>query len=74
MKRLGMLVVLAGALALSACGSSNNNSTSTAASGGGSTAAANAKANAKVIKANSANGSKTVTIGSKNFTEEFILG
>jgi glycine betaine/choline ABC-type transport system substrate-binding protein len=27
-----------------------------------------------VIKSNSANGSKTVTIGSKNFTEEFILG
>jgi glycine betaine/choline ABC-type transport system substrate-binding protein len=65
-----MFVVLAGALALSACGSSNNNSTSTASSGGGSTGAASLK----VIKSNSANGSKTVTIGSKNFTEEFILG
>jgi glycine betaine/choline ABC-type transport system substrate-binding protein len=70
MKRLGVLVVLVGAMALSACGSSNNNSTSTASSGGSSTGAANVK----VIKANSANGSKTVTIGSKNFTEEFILG
>jgi glycine betaine/choline ABC-type transport system substrate-binding protein len=70
MKRLGVLVVLVGAMALSACGSSNNNSTSTASSGGTSTGAANVK----VIKANSANGSKTVTIGSKNFTEEFILG
>src|SRR3954453_6499365 len=70
MKRLGALVVLVGALALSACGSSNDNSTSTASSGGTSTGAANPK----VIKSNSANGSKTVTIGSKNFTEEFILG
>ena len=73
MKRLGMPLVLIGALALSACGSSNNNSTSTASSGGGGSSSTPA-ASAKVIKANSANGSKTVTIGSKNFTEEFILG
>jgi glycine betaine/choline ABC-type transport system substrate-binding protein len=70
MKRLGVLVVLATALVLSACGSSNDNNTSTSAAGTGTSSSGNPS----VIKANPANNSKTVTIGSKNFTEEFILG
>src|SRR4051794_18493513 len=70
MKRVGTLVVIAASLALSACGSSNDNSTSSSAAGGTQTSASSGT----TIKANSANGSKTVTIGSKNFTEEFILG
>jgi len=70
MKRVGTLVVIAASLALSACGSSNDNNTTSSAAGGSQTSASSGN----TIKANSANSSKTVTIGSKNFTEEFILG
>jgi glycine betaine/choline ABC-type transport system substrate-binding protein len=62
-----VLVVLIAALVLAACGSSSDNKTTTSGGGGKSTSA-------NVIKNNPANKSKTVTIGSKNFTEEFILG
>ena len=67
-----MLVVIVAALALAACGSSNNSSSSssTSSSSGTQTSASSSKK----ITSNSANAGKTVTIGSKNFTEEFILG
>jgi glycine betaine/choline ABC-type transport system substrate-binding protein len=68
MKRLSALALIA-TLALAACGSSNNSSSSTSSSGGSTNAVS-----ADTIKSNSANSGKTVTIGSKNFTEEFILG
>jgi glycine betaine/choline ABC-type transport system substrate-binding protein len=68
MKRLSVFVVLIAALVLSACGSSNDNGTSTSSGGTGTASSGN------VIASNSANKAKTVTIGSKNFTEEFILG
>ena len=69
MKRLSVLVVLIAAMVLAACGSSDNGNTTTTASGSGtSTSSSNA------IESNTANQGKTVTIGSKNFTEEFILG
>jgi glycine betaine/choline ABC-type transport system substrate-binding protein len=71
MKRLSVLVVLVAALVLSACGSSNDNSSSSSSSSSGSSGGSS---NANVIKSNPANASKAVTIGSKNFTEEFILG
>jgi glycine betaine/choline ABC-type transport system substrate-binding protein len=61
---LAALVVAAG---IAACGSSSNNTTERTTTGGG-------KANAQVIQSNPANKKVTVTIGSKNFTEEFILG
>jgi glycine betaine/choline ABC-type transport system substrate-binding protein len=62
-------MALAASLALAACGSSNDNSTST------STAASQTSASSgNTIQSNSANKGKAVTIGSKNFTEEFILG
>src|SRR3954451_24305300 len=70
MKRVGTLVVIAASLALSACGSSNDNNTTSSAAGGSQTSASSGN----TIKANSANSSKNVTIGSKNFTEEYILG
>src|SRR3954471_6737356 len=70
MKRVGTLVVIAASLALSACGSSNDNNTTSSAAGGSQTSASSGN----TIKANSANSSKTVTIGSKNFTEKYILG
>ena len=65
---LTALLVLALAVAVAACGSSKKSSStgggaSTTPSGGG-----------KLIKKNSANASKTVTVGSKNFPEQFILG
>jgi glycine betaine/choline ABC-type transport system substrate-binding protein len=52
--------------AFAACGSSNNNKSSSTSSAGGTKLTA--------IKKNSANAGKTITVGSKNFTEEFILG
>ncbi len=55
--------------ALAACGSDDDSSTSSSSS------TANGASDSKVIVKNTANASKpTVTIGSKNFTEEFILG
>jgi osmoprotectant transport system substrate-binding protein len=57
------LLVLVLVLGVAACGSSNNNSTSTSAGGGGGQIVSNPK-----------NGNVTLTIGSKNFTEQIILG
>jgi glycine betaine/choline ABC-type transport system substrate-binding protein len=54
------------ALGLAACGSSNDNGST------GSTGSA--PASSDLIQSNPANGKVTLTVGSKNFTEEFILG
>jgi glycine betaine/choline ABC-type transport system substrate-binding protein len=62
---LAVVASLAVALVVTACGDSGNDSTS---SGGGG------KKPFAAIKKNPANASKTVTIGSKNFPEQFILG
>lgn len=58
------------ALVLTACGSSSNNSS------GGSTQAttSTATAQAAAIKSNPANAKITLTVGSKNFTEQKVLG
>ena len=53
------------AFAVAACGSSNNNSTSSSAAGTSTSAAAPAQPG---------KGKPPVTIGTKDFTEEFILG
>jgi osmoprotectant transport system substrate-binding protein len=53
------------AFAVAACGSSNNNSTSSSAAGTSTSAAAPAQPG---------KGKPAVTIGTKDFTEEFILG
>jgi glycine betaine/choline ABC-type transport system substrate-binding protein/ABC-type proline/glycine betaine transport system permease subunit len=70
------LLALVLAFGLAACGSDDDNS-----SGGDTTTGAAAAttttpaADSKLITANAENGSKpTITIGSKNFTEQFILG
>jgi glycine betaine/choline ABC-type transport system substrate-binding protein len=55
------------AVAVAACGSDNNGG----GGGGGGSSSGNS---AKLIKKNNANGSKTIAVGSKNFTEQFILG
>jgi osmoprotectant transport system substrate-binding protein len=62
------LLVATLAFAIAACGSSDNSSTSTSG-GGGSTAASTTGASAQPGK-----GKPAVTIGTKDFTEEFILG
>ena len=61
-----LLLTATAALGVAACGSSNNSSTSTSAKTG--TAAASAAA------AQPGKGKPAVTIGTKDFTEEFILG
>jgi glycine betaine/choline ABC-type transport system substrate-binding protein len=70
MKRLSVLALLIAALVLAACGGDDDNS-STSSSGGAGTSSSGSS---KTITKNAANAGKTVTIGSKNFTEEFILG
>jgi glycine betaine/choline ABC-type transport system substrate-binding protein len=68
---LAALLVLALAVTVAACGSSSK--TTSSSSGGGATTTANTSGD-KLIKKNAANASKTVTVGSKNFTEQFVLG
>src|SRR3954452_21103937 len=71
MKRVSTLVVIAASLALAACGSSNDDKTASSSSSSGSQTTASSSG---TIQSNSANGSKTGTIGSKKVREEFILG
>ena len=59
---LAAIAALACAVLLAACGDDDNSSTDTGSTG------------AKVIERNPDNAGKQLTVGSKNFTEEFILG
>lgn len=56
-----LVAVAAVAVGVAACGSSNDESSTTSASG-------------QLIKSNPANSKVTLTVGSKNFTEEYVLG
>jgi glycine betaine/choline ABC-type transport system substrate-binding protein len=60
---LALLAALLCALALAACGGDDDSSSGDGGSGGG-----------KVIERNPDNANTTITVGSKNFTEQFILG
>jgi glycine betaine/choline ABC-type transport system substrate-binding protein len=71
-QRVSVLAAIAASVVLAACGSSNNNTTSS--SGTGTSTTSTTTGSPGTIQSNPANKSKTVTIGSKNFTEEFILG
>ena len=64
---LAVLVSLVLALAVSACGSDDSDSKSSDSGGGGEKAGSE-------IKKNPANSGKSLTVGSKNFTEQYILG
>jgi glycine betaine/choline ABC-type transport system substrate-binding protein len=66
---LAALTALAIAVALAACGSDDSGSSS-GSSGGSSSSSGGGT----LIKKNSANASKSITIGSKNFPEQFVLG
>src|SRR3954471_23679082 len=73
---LAALCVLALAVVFAACGS-DDKSSSDSGSGGGSgatTTDTGTTGGSKAIQKNSANASKTVTVGSKNFPEQFVLG
>lgn len=63
-----LLAVLVLGLILSACGSSSSGGSSGNKSGGGGSSGS------KLIKKDPANASKSLTIGSKNFAEQFVLG
>jgi glycine betaine/choline ABC-type transport system substrate-binding protein len=68
---LAALVVLALAIAVAACGSSDKKSSS----GGGGASTTGGASGGKAIQKNPANAKKpTVTVGSKNFPEQFVLG
>ena len=64
---LALLAALVAAFALAACGSSDKSSSSSSSSGSSSSSS-------DAIKKDSANASKTITVGSKNFAEQYILG
>ncbi len=77
---LGLLAVLALSVSVSACGDDDDSSSSSSASGATSTEAAkpgelsdDEKAANKIQPVDGASGSK-LTVGSKNFPEQFILG
>jgi osmoprotectant transport system substrate-binding protein len=63
-----LAAVLALALGAAACGSSDNGGSST------SSTAASSGASSAAIKKNDANAKTTITVGSKNFTEQKVLG
>jgi glycine betaine/choline ABC-type transport system substrate-binding protein len=65
---LALLAVLGLTVALAACGSSSKSSS------GGSSSSSSGSASGTAIKKDPANASKTFTVGSKNFDEQYILG
>jgi glycine betaine/choline ABC-type transport system substrate-binding protein len=69
-RTLAALAAVALAVGVAACGSSSDNTTTTASN----EAPAKNSASGTVITKDPANGKTTITIGSKNFTEEYILG
>src|SRR5262245_41815924 len=62
--------VLALALGVAACGGSGSGGSSTTSS----SAPASGSASSAAIKKNDANAKTTITVGSKNFTEQKVLG
>jgi glycine betaine/choline ABC-type transport system substrate-binding protein len=66
-----LMAVFVSALVLAACGGDDEESADTGAQ---TTPATTEETTSDVIEKNPDNASKTVTVGSKNFTEQFILG
>lgn len=69
---LTLLAVLCLGLAFAACGSSNDEKSTT--SSGSSSGGGGAKPGNQIQKVAGAESKGTITIGSKNFTEQFVLG
>jgi len=72
---LALLAFVVLAFGLAACGSNDDNNGGSTGSGAAAATTTAPAGNSKVIQSNPDNAGKpTITIGSKNFTEEFILG
>src|SRR4051794_31170668 len=67
---VALLALLALTLVLAACGGDDKSSSS----GSAKSDATPSKDSGTTIKKDSANASKTITVGSKNFDEQYILG
>ena len=68
---VSVLLALLAALALAACGSSSSSSSSSSASSSAGGGASSSTSNAS---SSSASGGGSLTLGTKDFTEEFIVG
>jgi glycine betaine/choline ABC-type transport system substrate-binding protein len=66
---LALVAALALAFTVAACGSDDNNDNGSSGGGGGGDGG-----QGQLIKADPANKGKKITVGSKNFAEQFILG
>ena len=70
---LALFAVLALALGAAACGDDDEGS-SGGGGGGGDNASTQSESEGKLIQRDEANASKSFTVGSKNFAEQYILG
>jgi glycine betaine/choline ABC-type transport system substrate-binding protein len=71
---LALVAVLVLAFTVTACGDDNSDSGGSGSSGGGSADTGGGGDGGQLIKADPANKGKKLTVGSKNFAEQFILG
>ena len=72
---LALLALLALTLVFAACGSDDSSSSGSSGSGGSSSdSGGGGNKPGQLIKKDSANSGKSITIGSKNFAEQYILG
>jgi glycine betaine/choline ABC-type transport system substrate-binding protein len=69
-----LLAVLVVAFAVGACGGDDESSSSSSQSSGESTPADGGSSSGNAIESDPANEGKTITVGSKNFAEQYILG
>jgi osmoprotectant transport system substrate-binding protein len=69
-----LVLIAAAALVIAACGSSNSSSSSAAPAATSSSAAGGAGTTSSSTSAASSASGGTITLGTKNFTEEFIIG
>jgi osmoprotectant transport system substrate-binding protein len=67
-------VAIAATTALAACGSSSDSSDSSASSATPAAASGGQSSSSTLITKDAANAGKTITLGSKNFTEQLVLG
>jgi glycine betaine/choline ABC-type transport system substrate-binding protein len=70
---LAFLAIPCLALAFAACGGDDNSSSSSSGSGGGGGGSSEPAGN-EIQKVAGADSKPTITVGSKNFTEQFVLG
>jgi osmoprotectant transport system substrate-binding protein len=69
-----LLIALVAALGVAACGSSNSSSSSSASAPAATSSAAGGTTTASGSGTSAPSGHGTITLGTKNFTEEFVVG